>query len=152
MPISNANLKASCERALCRRPFLARPGQRFCSIRCGVRAGDPRLAATAKPSDLDVAWAAGIYEGEGSVFLNVKTWGLQVTVGQRDDWLLHRLRDLFGGSVHVRSGASSFSGRNIPVWVVGGDRARVFLAAIYPWLSPRRRQQADAALVERAVA
>jgi hypothetical protein len=97
----------------------------------------PGLEATEHPGSLDIAWAAGIYEGEGWVQLNNTT---RAAVGQKDVWLLERLKALFGGSIY-----SAGNGRE-HVWAISGSRARGFLFTIYCFLSPRRREQVRKAL------
>jgi hypothetical protein len=107
-----------------------------------------RLAPTEHPTLLQIAWAAGVFEGEGHCrrYFNDKakiSRGSElVTVGQKDPWLCPRLRDLFGGTVrrHRR--------QNIEwhVWTLHGARARGFLMTIFTFLSPRRKQQVREAL------
>lgn len=81
----------------------------------------------------EVAWAAGIYEGEGTV-----SRGSAVSVTQKDPWLLYQLQILYGGNVSQydkRSGAYR--------WILYGKSARYFLNSVWHWLSPRRRDQAQ---------
>lgn len=93
------------------------------------------------PTNLDVAWAAGIYEGEGSV--HASTIGQNsVSVAQKERWLCDRLRLLFGGSVH----SYIYDGRTYYRWGVSGALARGFLMTIYCFLSPHRRTQIRFAL------
>jgi len=94
------------------------------------------------PTTTDIHWAAGIYEGEGT---SAKTGGSQVTVvGQKDPWILFRLRAMFGGRV------SKESSREMWRWVISGARGRGFLMTIYGLLSPRRQQQVRIALGKEA--
>lgn len=102
----------------------------------------PELDPTKVPSLIDIAWAAGIYEGEGCVHeRRYSSAGLHVT--QKDPEILYRLRDWFGGSVKF-----AFC-KTVPVenlcyrWVVCGNRARVFMALIYGFMSARRKEQID---------
>ena len=56
-----------------------------------IRRDKPGLDATKAPTALDVAWAAGIYEGEGScVAGGTKGKSFSVTVTQKDPELLYR--------------------------------------------------------------
>jgi hypothetical protein len=88
------------------------------------------LAAEQAPTVCDIAWAAGIYEGEG-------TCGdlHAVSVTQKDTWLLYRLKARFGGKVTLNysNGCSR--------WVATGSRARGFLMTIFSFLSPKRKLQ-----------
>lgn len=83
---------------------------------------------------IQIAWAAGVYEGEGA-FSN----GRIVRVVQKDPWLVHELQRLFGGTVgqHV----NRKTGAVYNLWTITGSRARGFLLTIFTFLSPRRRAQ-----------
>ena len=88
------------------------------------------LEAVCRPSLLDIAWAAGIYEGEGSVQRNTGAVG----ICQKDKEILLRLTKLFGGSI------SSCGNRPLFQWHISGARARGFLLTIFSFLSLRRKQ------------
>lgn len=95
-------------------------------------------APVESPTVADFHWAAGIYEGEGSIH-NQSGSSLQVTVSQKGRWLLDRLKALFGGGVYprrVRGVRKSWQ------WAIGGVRGRGFIQSIYGLLSPRRQKQA----------
>lgn len=101
-----------------------------------------RWAQTAQqqPSILDIAWAAGIYEGEGSCN---KTQRI-IVVDQKDPWLCRRLLELFGGAVY----AIPKAGLNRDLhyrWVARGSRAIGFALTIFKFLSPRRQSQVSTA-------
>ena len=96
----------------------------------------PDLRPTIRPTLHDIAWAAGIYEGEGSV-ARLRKNGIQVQVGQKESWLCDRLRDRFGGSVLKRE----MNDQPFFTWAVSGARARGFLLTIYTLMSPRRQDQ-----------
>ncbi|HTF68231.1 MAG TPA: hypothetical protein VK638_36700 [Edaphobacter sp.] len=98
----------------------------------------PELAATKAPSAIDIAWSAGIYEGEGTCRNTCKTkTGFMLSVVQKDPELLYRLRDWFGGSVRLM-------GSGVYTWDACGDRARVFMGVTYPFFTARRKAQVDA--------
>lgn len=102
----------------------------------GFRRKLDKLEPTKVPTAMDVAWSAGIYEGEGCCQCSGRgRFGLRVT--QKDPEILYRLRDWFGGSI-TRQGVCK-------VWLACGDRARYFIALIYPFLTARRRFQVDSA-------
>ncbi|KKM26830.1 hypothetical protein LCGC14_1580800 [marine sediment metagenome] len=94
---------------------------------------NPGHAPAVRAARDDILWAAGVYEGDGSCCRNNGTE--QVSVSQKDDWLLGRLRSLFGGT--VRGPYSN----HVSSWVITGARARGFLQSIYGLLSPRRQKQ-----------
>jgi hypothetical protein len=97
-------------------------------------------SASEHPTAIDIAWMAGIYEGEGCVQMHGRT--PTVTVSQKDPWILFRLQRLVGGSVRHYSYTHQFSN-----WTINGALARGFLMTIYNFLSPRRRTQATTALL-----
>jgi len=104
-----------------------------------IKGNNPALDATKVPTAIDIAWSAGIWEGEGSCRLSQKR-SLCVTVVQKDPELLYRLREWFGGNVRLLGP----SNKDCHVWEVCGDRARIFLALIYEFLTCRRKVQVDA--------
>lgn len=104
------------------------------------------LDGVRRPTAIDVAWAAGIYEGEGSCTTNHSGTGsvsFAVTVAQKDPELLYQMRDLFGGKIshYIRT----FNKKICPIshWKICGDRARTFIGVIYPFLTTRRKEQIE---------
>ncbi len=144
----------SCQR--CGKAFSARTTgvlnrKRFCGSMCaGVGLGTTRsdLLPSEHPTTIDIAWAAGLYEGEGSAGDTKATRtnsraDTLAKVGQKDPWILHRLKALFGGHIYryrLKGGEFFY------VWQVHGTLARGFLMTIYSRLSPRRRTQVRIAL------
>jgi len=99
---------------------------------------NPKDDPTVPPSLLDWAWAVGIYEGEGFCCNPAKDTPV-ARVGQCDPWLIHKLRELFGGTARpqTRNGIVAYFWQ----WTLCCSRAKGFLLTIYPHLSPKRRQQ-----------
>lgn len=121
----------------------------YCSKPCIMKGKQARnygwrkksLDATEVPTELDIAWAAGIFEGEGW-FTKLKVHTELVGVGQmidKSDWLLSRLKALFGGSIY--RGSREGKNKHYRSWHIHGSRAREFLMLIYPFLSPYRQEQ-----------
>lgn len=105
------------------------------------------LDAIKFPTAIDVAWAAGIYEGEGSCVTTNATAAsksFNVCVAQKDPEMLFRMRDLFGGT--ISNYERTFNGKVCPIshWKICGDRARTFIAVVYPFLTARRKEQIEA--------
>jgi len=101
----------------------------------------PGQEASIHPSALDVAWVAGLFEGEGTAGRSGGSNGSgteHVSIAQKDREILDRCKGLFGGNVH--------SGGNVWHWRASGARGRGFLMTIYPFLSQRRKVQAKLAL------
>lgn len=96
----------------------------------------------------DIAWAAGIFEGEGTTCpSNAKrNYTVVAAVTQKDLWLLRRLQELFGGSVDQYPQQYRNTTRLYGRWRLTGPAARGFLMTIYTFMSPRRKDQIKAAL------
>lgn len=112
-----------------------------------VKQDRQELDAVRKPTAIDVAWAAGIYEGEGSCITNHNGTGNKsfvVSVNQKDPELLYRMREMFGGSIKLCN--RKFNGILRPIyhWKICGDRARAFIFTVYPFLTARRKEQVEA--------
>ncbi len=104
------------------------------------------LEATLKPTLLDIAWAAAIIEGEGHM---ARVGGGPkceiVTVTQKNQWVLERFRDFFGGRIYASPRLNG--GRSVvPMWYATGARAHGIILTILTFLSPQKRQQAMRAL------
>jgi hypothetical protein len=100
------------------------------------------------PTIQEIYWASGLYEGEGSVNGNR---GFNVSIGQKNKWVLDKLQSLFGGSIKESKYSSGFPSESnkSPMYYLGlsGTRARGFIMTIFKLLSPRRQQQAKLALL-----
>src|SRR3972149_5797889 len=93
--------------------------------------------ATSTPTLADIAWAAGIYEGEGWCS-NQKKWTHQagtfsLNVKQKDRWVCDKLLSLFGGKIF-----GPYK-NEMRTWRVSGGRARGVIYTLFSFLSPRRR-------------
>lgn len=111
-----------------------------------VRKDREGFDAVKKPTAVDVAWCAGIYEGEGSCSkAGMHKQAFVVLVSQKDPEILYRLKDWFGGTVKLYKNGVGHKGSNFEVyhWRISGDRGRVFLACIYPFLTARRKSQVE---------
>lgn len=98
-------------------------------------------------ADTDLAWAAGIIDGEGSI--GAYTQGnstniLSVTVGSTDFRMVQKLYDMFGG--HLREANPCASGRTFWHWKATAKCATSMLQLVLPYLVTKR-EQAEVALV-----
>ena len=102
-----------------------------------MRQGRHMKEVVTRPAFADIAWAAGIYEGEGTLTMTRKprwfTFG--VSICQKDPWILYKLQQLFGGSVLQRTPAQD----GCFYWFAAGARGRGFVQTIFSFLSPRRK-------------
>lgn len=109
-------------------------------------------------ADTDLAWAAGIVDGEGSICLiqmkrykpggSGLTWDLRLDVGNTDPRMLLRLRRIFGnGGITTNTPKP----RRMPSWTIHwhGAKAARILELIRPHLTIKC-EQADVALLSRA--
>ena len=126
--------------------------QRFCSKACSASVRfkgthynygsvKPGLEATISPTNMDLAWAAGIFEGEGYMNKRGNT-SQQCGVGQKDRWVVDKFKAMFGGSI----GEREINGAPFYEWHISGARARGFLMTMFTFLSPRRQEQVTACL------
>lgn len=113
---------------------------------------DPKLAATRSPESVEIGWAAGLYEGEGSCSVRSHDngkHGMQILVCQKERWVCDRLREMFGGSVshynHHRNSLRPYP-TNMHVWRATCSRAMGFAMTIYRFLSPHRQERIRQAL------
>jgi len=94
--------------------------------------------ATEHPTTADIGWLAGIVEGEG--YMRYAGYTCQLEVVQKDDWLVWKLQNLFGGGVTTIQNKKT--NKHYWKWIVTGPRARGIVMTIYKFLSPRRKLQA----------
>lgn len=95
--------------------------------------------AVVKPTKVDIGWAAGFIEGEGS-FKKIKTTP-RIEASQVNREPVLRLQRLFGGSLkHYHNHKPTWC--HIWHWYVNGARALECLDKIFPLLSKKRKKQA----------
>jgi hypothetical protein len=104
-------------------------------------------------SDTELAWAAGFFDGEGSIMLKahrVRWREIVMSLTQAELTTLTRFRQAVGqGRIH---GPYVYKQRK-PHWrwtVEGSDRCGDVLEKLWPYLSGPKRQQAEA-VVDRWV-
>ncbi len=102
------------------------------------------------PTELDRAWAAGIFDGEGCVSITAYNQTqtrnpqhrMQVSVDMTHEPTILRLQELFGGKVYDRKLPLR---KRIWGWHLNGQEARPFLRSIREF-SITKRNQVDMAL------
>lgn len=98
-------------------------------------------------TEADRAWAAGVFDGEGSVYISPRrrTYSLIVSVGQssssraRPAPMVLKLREHFGGSLSCMQRPNGLPHHT---WQVSCRAAELFLRAIAPYVVQRREQVA----------
>lgn len=105
------------------------------------RVGERLKAASAKirPTQRDLGWAAGFYEGEGSTYYSATARSHRIVINQVEREPLDRMMMLFGGHVY----AVPAHRRSKPSWrfQAYGARARGILLTLYVLLSKKRQAQ-----------
>jgi hypothetical protein len=81
---------------------------------------------------VEIAWAAGFYEGEGSC--SYAAGSFRLSIPQVNLEPLERIHRYFGGGLSINS-------RGISSVQIYGKRGVDFAVAIYPHLSQRRQKQ-----------
>jgi|SRR5579872_2648762 len=92
-------------------------------------------------SSLDVAWAAGFLEGEGT-FRFTKSRSVCVSAPQKGTECLLRLQKLFGGSIY---GPYTETHR-IPQWQLTGNKAVGVMMTVYSFMSEKRKGEIKKAI------
>lgn len=106
------------------------------------------------PTEAEIAWAAGFYEGEGYITCAARVYAIHMAVSQNTEWPLVRWGEIVGcGFLHSHTAQRPPDARgmrlNAPImrWRIskGEDVIRI-ARLLYPHLSPRRQAQIDTAL------
>ena len=95
------------------------------------------------PHNTEIAWVAGIFEGEGCVL--VTTQGvLWVTVTNTDLRILDELKRICGGDI-CRGGITKTL-THVKRWRHAGSSADAFLKQILPYLKGNKKEEVELAL------
>lgn len=102
------------------------------------------------PSALDRAWAAGLFEGEGSFGIR-RNGTVLLTLASTDKDIVDRFRATIGTG-RISSQPPGKNGRRKRLWrvdVIQVDDVLQVIDYLYPWLGSRRRERADEAIRTR---
>lgn len=105
------------------------------------------------PTEAEIAWAAGLYEGEGTCVRLTSGRGQWMAIRMTDKEPIQRMYKLFGGTFRDEP----FNAPEIAkgwkpkfLWRVNGWSKLIWVSGLlYPWLSPRRQAQIDKVLAFR---
>lgn len=111
-------------------------------------------------SDAEVAWLAGLLEGEGSFWMITSRDGGQygghkryrypkIVVNMTDRDVIDRVSAMFGNSTYKMPPARNYPDRK-QQWraQISGVGAAEWMRRLYPWLGERRRAKIDEVLAE----
>lgn len=107
------------------------------------------------PTPTEVAWAAGLFEGEGCIYGgygNGKTYRMLVYLGTTDLDVLHRFMAVVESTAKVRERPPGTGGsRPLFYWQVGGSaEVRRIIHLLLPYFGERRRAKAEEVLRDGA--
>lgn len=94
----------------------------------------------------DIAYFAGLFDGEGCVSItprsNTKrqTFRLQIHITSTNEWIIQQLRFAFGGSIHFVPENSERNWKASWRWWIGDQKALKFLEIVYPYLKLKKPQ------------
>jgi hypothetical protein len=92
----------------------------------------------------ELAWAAGLFEGEGHIAWNKASVHLEMNMTDLD--VLERFRDIVGvGSINPKKVKDG----NKPMWrwlVSGKPRVQIILMDFIPWFGAHRKERAEESL------
>jgi hypothetical protein len=96
-------------------------------------------------NEAEVAWLAGIYEGEGSCTITTGR-AIRVEIVMTDQDIVNRVQALTGfGSVNTLAQRNE-KYKTAYRWSIGSIGAVTFLQTILPWLGERRSERAKNAI------
>lgn len=104
------------------------------------------MATRNATSIVDLAWAAGFLEGEGSFY--ARDGSAKVSAGQVQKAPLERLHKLFGGHIWLKTAPTSLSSTPIWIWYLSSRRSAAVMMTLYAFMSPKRKQEIEKALAE----
>ena len=127
---------------ICGKKPLPAGRRKYCSSVCSHRWQNRRFHFQGRQGrELRIAWAAGFFDGEGSVSISQLRSGgynLRISASQRKREPLDELAELFGGSIYCTpprgKRAESHS------WELSGDRAGNTLVQMRPYLKVKTQQ------------
>src|SRR5687768_7217556 len=89
----------------------------------------------------DVAWAAGVFEGEGAATISGRGRP-HLAIRTTDEWTARRVADILGGVVYgpySNDYADGYVRKPVFMWKAAGDLAFSVAWTLYTYLSPRRQ-------------
>jgi len=112
-------------------------------------------SAQTAPDRLELAWAAGFFDAEGSTFVASRGHYPVIGISQSDDdgvpAVLSRFRDAVGGYGHINGPIFLAAGDFKVKWIYrvhGYEMVRAVIAQIWPWLGTVKQVQSASTLLE----
>lgn len=109
---------------------------------------------TVPGSDLEIAWAAGLFEGEGTISSKPQGQrgsGAQLRLGMNDRDVVERFRSIVGcGGLYAHKPGTGSTKPNWTWYVYEAEKVSEILTAFLPYLGQRRSAKAIEALAVTA--
>lgn len=103
------------------------------------------------PDTHELAWAAGFFDGEGSIFVIGKTHlGVRLAVGQTDVRPLHRFDEAVNSLGTLNKPIPKTNPKHNPLWIYQVQKfeyVQAIIALLWKYLSEPKREQARLALL-----
>lgn len=90
--------------------------------------------------ETDIAWAAGLFEGEGCISKGAQPHHIKLILRMTDKDVVERFRDLMGGTIYERDLPPPR--KRIWSWYANGSEAATVLTRLMPHFGNRRRIRA----------
>lgn len=100
----------------------------------------------------DVAWFAGLYEGEGYLSRIARS-GIRLGINMTDEDVIRRVHGLVGGQMYGRQRPPSVPSNWKPLWcwqLTNWQDVLALCALILPWMGERRRAKMEEVIAEAA--
>jgi hypothetical protein len=97
----------------------------------------------------DIAWVAGVFEGEGTIRVRKGNYGAQVSIRMDDQDVIERIHFIMGFGNLYETQERRTSGQMVIQYnyqLGSAEHVIAFLEAVRPWLGARRREKAETAI------
>lgn len=97
----------------------------------------------------DIAWVAGVFEGEGTIRVRKGNYGAQVSIRMDDRDVIERIHSIMGFGNFYETQERRTSGQMVTQYnyqLGSAEHVIAFLEAVRPWLGVRRREKAEEAI------
>ena len=123
---------------------------KFCSRKCARTYNNYKVSYEEikyNLTDIEIAWIAGLLEGEGSFLLPPPSNPSQVSIGiqMTDKDILERLQNYIGGSISKAKKQKEHHKQSyaLRIW---GRKAEAIMELVYPYMGARRKERINECL------
>ena len=120
-----------------------KPSTKYCSPKCRERA-PWRQPTPNSLTDVEAAWLAGLFDGEGSIIFakNRPAKNVRITITNCCHFLVERVLEVTGTGSIIDMGNERRNPNHSPSWnwACYGENARILLRRMEPWLIAKREK------------